>query len=380
MLKFVVAPDSYKGSLTSIQVGQIIARGISEEMPDAIVDIIPMSDGGEGTVDSLVMATNGQTIHFQTSGPLGEKVSAYFGVLGHRDTQTVVLEAANIMGLPMVPPDRRSPLLTTSKGLGEAILHAIENGFRKFVIGLGGSATNDGGLGFLQALGVGFYDRFDRPLEGYGRDLDKVCKVSFDGLDPRIAECDITVACDVRNPLCGQAGASIVYGPQKGATPEQVIQLDSAMGKYAQLVEGEIACSLQNAEGAGAAGGLGFAMMAIGAKIVSGAQFVEEFSGLRKKIQNADWVITGEGMSDRQTLFGKLPLHVAELAKQAGAKAVLISGSLGEDQEQLRQHFAGCFSIITRPSTLQECMENAEQYLYECTRNIVHFIKHTQKG
>jgi len=380
MIKFVVAPDSYKGSLTSIQAGQTIARGISEEWPNAIVEIIPVSDGGEGMVDSLVAATNGQTVHFQTTGPLGEKITTYFGILGQQDTQTVVLEAANIMGLTMVPPERRNPLHTTSKGLGEAILYAVERGFRKFVIGLGGSSTNDGGAGMLKALGVRFYDQFDRPLEGFGRDLEKVCKVSFDGLDPRIAECDITVACDVRNPLCGQDGASFVYGPQKGATPEQVIQLDKAMEKYALLVENELACSLQNADGAGAAGGLGFAMLAIGAKMVPGAQLVEEVSGLRQKIQDADWVITGEGMSDRQTLYGKLPFHIAELARQAGAKPILISGSIGDDYEQLRKHFAGCFSIITRPSTLQECMDNAEKNLYECVRNIVHFIKIVQNA
>jgi glycerate kinase len=384
MLRFVVAPDSYKGSLTSVQVGQTIARGVLQEIPNAEVDIIPMSDGGEGMIDSIVAATEGHKVPFQTTGPLGEKIDSYFGVFRpnhsqkEKETGTVILEAANILGLTMVPEERRNPLYTTSKGLGEAIVFAIENGYRKFVIGLGGSSTNDGGLGLLQALGVGIYDQFGLPVEGFGKDLEKIRKVDFHTLDPRIAECDITIASDVQNPLCGPKGASFVYGPQKGATAEQIIRLDQAMGTYARMVEEQIGCSVQNRKGAGAAGGLGFALLAVGGKIVAGAQLVEEITGLRQKIQCADWVITGEGKSDRQTLYGKLPLYVAELAKQTGTKSILISGSLDDEQELLRKYFAGIFSTVTRPSTLQECMENAEKNLFDCARTITRFIQTIQ--
>lgn len=238
-MRFVIAPDSYKGSLGTAQAGHIMASAILDELPGAEVMIIPMADGGEGTVEALVTATAGRIVSVRAAGPLGSPVETSFGVLGGGHGQaeeTAVFEAANIAGLTMVPADRRNPLDTTSKGLGELIMHALDLGYRRLVIGLGGSATNDGGLGLLQALGVRFYDSEGMELGGFGRDLYGVERVEYSGLDSRLQKCDIVVASDVRNPLCGQEGASMIYGPQKGASIELCALMDQAMQQYAAKV------------------------------------------------------------------------------------------------------------------------------------------------
>lgn len=373
-MRFVVAPDSFKGSLTAMQVGETMRRALLQEIPDAEVRVIPMADGGEGTVDALVRATGGWTVALQASGPHRERLDTYFGVIGDEKESAAVVEAANIFGLPIVPLEQRNPMHTTSRGMGEVILAALDRGYRKFVIGIGGSSTNDGGLGMLCALGARFTDRNGRTAEGFGWELAQLVEVDLADLEPRLSECRITVACDVTNPLLGVHGASFIFGPQKGATPEQVMELDQALCTYADLVEAQLCLHLRERPGAGAAGGLGFALMAIGAEIVPGAKVVEEVTSLKKHVANADWVLTGEGRSDGQTLFGKLPFHVAQLAREVGKEAILISGSLGEDSEQLIGHFAGCFSVVRGPSTLQWCMEEAEYNLYECTRNVARLL------
>ncbi|GCL70877.1 MULTISPECIES: glycerate kinase [Paenibacillus] len=374
MMKIVVAPDSFKGSLTAVQVGNIMARALLQEIPSAEVNVIPMADGGEGTVDALVKATDGSIVRLQVTGPRGERVDTYYGVITDQGEPAAVIEAANVIGLPMVPKEHRNPLHTTTRGLGEVIRSALDQGYRRLIIGLGGSSTNDGGLGLLIALGARFTCKDGRAAEGYGRELGQLAEADLKGLDPRLADCRITIASDVTNPLLGPEGASHIFGPQKGASPEIVLQLDKGMKSYADLLEARMSLSLRDQPGAGAAGGLGFALLALGANMVPGARLVEEMSGLKQRIDEADWVMTGEGRSDGQTLFGKLPYHVAQLAKEAGKEAILISGSLGDGSERLTPHFAGCFSVVRGPSTLEECMEDAENHLFQCTLNVARLL------
>lgn len=372
-MRILIVPDSYKGSLTAVEVADTMASAVLAEMPDAEVRRLPLADGGEGTVDALVTAQSGRIVPIEVTGPLGERSKAYYGVIG----SMAVLEAANMCGLTMVPSERRNPLHTTSRAIGEAIVTALDEGFTQFTIGLGGSATNDGGMGMLSALGAKFTDKSGGILRGYGQDLAELADVDLGGLDPRLTQCRITVACDVKNPLVGAEGATFVYGPQKGATPDMCQTLDRAMAGYAGKLEASLGAaegSLRETPGAGAAGGLGFALLALGAKLVPGAQVMEELTGLREAARSADWVLTGEGRSDGQTLYGKLPIHVARVAREEGARAVLISGSLGADSELLMPEFAGCFSIVEQPSTLQDCMDNAEPLLYRCTRNVTRLI------
>lgn len=380
-MRFVVAPDSFKGSLSAAKAGEVMARAISLEMPDANVRVIPMADGGEGTVETLVSACNGELVPLEVTGPLGERVETNYGLIaGEGDEKPrVIMEAANIFGLTMVPPEQRNPLLTTSAGMGEVIKHVLDQGIRRIVIGLGGSSTNDGGMGMLGALGVEFKDQQGNALKGFGRDLEQVAFTDFTGLDTRLNDCEIIVASDVNNPLCGEDGATSVYGPQKGATPEMVVLLDGAMDRYADVVEATLGQAFRHTHGAGAAGGLGFALRAIGATIVSGAQVVGEMTNLQEHIRQADWVLTGEGKSDHQTLSGKLPYSVAQRAKEAGKKVLLISGSIGEGSEGLYETFTACFSIVPKPSTLEVCIAEAELNLFVCTRNIIRMINASHK-
>lgn len=380
-MRFVVAPDSFKESLSAAMAGEVMARAIKLEMPDANVRVIPMADGGEGTVETLVSACNGKLVPLEVTGPLGEQIETSYGVItGKGDEKPrVIMEAANIFGLTMVPPERRNPLHTTSAGMGEVIRHVLDQGIRRIVIGLGGSSTNDGGMGMLEALGVKFKDQHGHALKGFGQDLEQVAFTDFTDLDARLIDCEIIVASDVNNPLCGEDGATNVYGPQKGATPDMVTLLDSAMQRYADVVEATLGQVFRHTPGAGAAGGLGFALLAIGATTVSGAQVIGEMTNLQEHIRQADWVLTGEGKSDHQTLSGKLPYSVAQWAKEAGKKVVLISGSIGEGGDGLYETFTACFSIVQGPATLEECMADAEQNLFVCTRNIIRMISASHK-
>lgn len=373
-MKFVVAPDSYKGSLSSVATGRTMARAITDEMPGATVIPVAMADGGEGTVEAIVSATGGSLVPVVATGPLGEEVEACWGVSGE-DERTAVLETANIAGLAMVPESRRNPLHTTTRGLGELLASALDAGKRSFIIGLGGSATNDGGMGLLAALGVQFRDASGQPLTGFGRDLEAVRHADYSGLDPRLAECEIVAASDVRNPLCGPEGSSCIFGPQKGADDDLVRAMDAAMSRYAQVIEAHLGQSFQELPGSGAAGGLGFALRTIGASLVPGAQVVADAVRLDAKLAGADWVITGEGMSDAQTLYGKLPLYVAQAARRAGARCLLLSGSIGKEPGALYDHFDGCFSAIRRPADLATCMREAEDNVYRACREIVRVIK-----
>ncbi|RUS47815.1 glycerate kinase [Cohnella sp. AR92] len=373
MPRFVVVPDSFKGSLTSLQAGHIISDSIRKHFPDAEIDVIPVADGGEGTVEALVTAASGKLIDTKAAGPLGDETDTQFGIIGG---DTAVFELANVAGLPMVPKEKRNPYDTTTRGLGELIKQALDKGLRRLVVGLGGSATNDGGMGMLSELGVRFRDADGDLLPGYGRDVGQAVSVDFGGLDPRLAECELIAACDVKNPLCGPEGASVIFGPQKGATPEQAAELDRALLGYAGLVERELGRpALHEVPGAGAAGGLGFALLSLGFTLAPGAELIDRMAGLESRIAGSDWVITGEGRTDGQSAYGKLPYYAATLAKKHGAKAILISGSLGADYLELRELFAGCFALITEPSDLQTCMDRAVPALAACSDNVMGFLR-----
>lgn len=371
-MKIIIAPDSFKGSLSAREVGLAIKKAFKSEIPGAQIEVIPMADGGEGTLETLLFATKGKEIVVDATGPLGERRSTAYGVLG--DGKTAVIEMAQVAGLPIIPPGKRNPMLTTTYGVGELISHALDQGYRHFIIGLGGSATNDGGLGMLQALGVGFFDASGSPVKPIGASLKEIKTIDFHTLDARIRQCELTVASDVENPLCGPQGASFIFGPQKGATTEQVNQLDEGLKHYSGLIEQELNQVWQHQPGAGAAGGLGFALLALGARIVSGAKVVADATGLKSHIESADWVITGEGQSDGQTLYGKVPSFVAKLANEYGVHSVLLSGGLGDGFEQLYSLFVSCHSIVPGPVTLEQAMENAEEYLIQAARNIARLV------
>ncbi|QJD86370.1 glycerate kinase family protein [Cohnella herbarum] len=378
-MKYVIAPDSFKESLTASQVAQTISDAIRSVNPDASIVRVPMADGGEGTVEALIEAAQGTLHAADVTGPSGERCSAGYGKIkyainGGAERGTAVLEAATLFGLSMIANDKRDPYLTTTRGMGELIVQLLDQGIRSFIIGLGGSGTNDGGMGLLAALGVRFLDEKGNLLAGYGRDLAPLHSVDMERLDARLSECEILVASDVQNPLCGKEGASAVYGPQKGATPDQVEALDRALNRYAGMLEESTGSSFRDRPGAGAAGGAGFALLMIGAKIMPGAELIGSAANLRSKMNGADWVITGEGKSDNQTLFGKLPMYVARLAKESGIRTLLISGSLGSQSEQLGKEFAACFACVPRPMPLSECLEQAESNLYQTAINVIRLV------
>ncbi|UFT98665.1 glycerate kinase [Radiobacillus kanasensis] len=371
-MKIVIAPDSFKGSLTAVEAAKSIQRGIWEVDPAVQTKIMPMADGGEGTLEALLTAAEGEKVFLRCKGPLGDDVDTHYAIV---QNHTAVIECANIAGLVQVPPDERNPEVTTSYGIGEVIKNALDKGCSSFVIGLGGSATNDGGLGMLQALGMKGWDKKGKESGIFGKDLYDIDKVSFEHLDGRLQDASFQIACDVDNPLCGKNGATAVYGPQKGATAAQITQLDEALGRFASLVEEQLDTSFQVHPGSGAAGGLGFAFLSLGALLDSGAKLIAGAIGLEKEIADADLVITGEGQSDEQTLYGKAPSYVAQLAKKHHVPTILLSGSLGKGSETLHDLFIGSFAITDRPMNLEDCMAQADELLLSQTRRVIHFFK-----
>ncbi|MFC4557644.1 glycerate kinase [Virgibacillus kekensis] len=370
-MKIVIAPDSFKGSLTATEAAGKMLQAVKLVDENFKVEVKPMADGGEGTLDSLLTATTGKRVSLRCIGPLGDEMNTAYGLL---DSTTAVVECASIAGLPQVPMNRRNPDITTSYGIGEAIRNGLERGCTSFVIGLGGSAVNDGGLGMLQALGMKAWDKNGQEVGMFGKDLLHVSRISLNGLDSRLKNAKIMVACDVDNPLCGKKGATYVYGPQKGATNDQLLVYDLAMNRYAELIQSATGCELKDVPGAGAAGGLGFALLVIGAKLTSGAKLIAEKMGLEGTIRDADLVLTGEGQSDEQTLYGKAPGYVGSLAQKHGVPALLISGSLGEGRDTLAKRFTGYFSIVNKPIALEESMEQAGELLFEQTKQVVGLV------
>lgn len=363
-MRIVVAPDSYKGSVSALGVAQAMERGILQVFPDAEVRKIPIADGGEGTVEAMVSATGGQLRKSTVSGPLGEPITAQWGILG--DGKTAVIEMAAASGLPLLTKEQRDPLSATTYGTGELMRAALDAGLRKIIIGIGGSATNDGGTGLARAFGVRFTDADGKELPAGGAALARLQQIDMKGLDPRLLETEIIVACDVDNPLCGARGASAVFGPQKGATPAIVAQLDAALAHFAACARDATGRDVAELPGAGAAGGLGAGMMFFTpAKLRPGVEIVLDAVGFADLVKDAAFVITGEGRTDFQTAFGKAPVGVAKVAKQFKVPVFCLSGGLGEGSDDvLAQGIDAVMTICDKPMTLEECM-NAGEALIE---------------
>ncbi|EGT4383786.1 glycerate kinase [Cronobacter malonaticus] len=368
--KIVIAPDSFKESLSAMDVAKAIEAGFREIYPQAHYVCVPMADGGEGTVEAMVAATGGQIITTPVTAPLGNKVDGFFGLLG--DGETAVVEMAAASGLHLVPAAQRDPRITTSYGTGELILAALERGVKAIIIGIGGSATNDGGAGMMQALGARFLDGEGHELAPGGAALAGLERLDLSALDPRLAQVSVTVACDVDNPLCGEKGASAVFGPQKGATPAMVTELDAALRCFGEQLEAVTGKTIISAPGAGAAGGMGAALLGmLNAELRPGIEIVIESLGLAQAVRDADLVITGEGRLDSQSIHGKTPIGVARVAKQFQRPVVAIAGSLTPDYQIVHEHgIDAAFSVIDRIVTLQEALDDAERNLRVTARNV----------
>jgi glycerate 2-kinase len=369
-MKIIIAPDSYKESLTALKVADAIERGFKRILPDANYIKIPMADGGEGTVQSLVDATGGKVIHKTVTGPLGEPVEAFFGMLG--TGKTAVIEMAAASGIHLVPPEKRNPLITTTKGTGELILAALDYEVNHIIIGVGGSATNDGGSGMAKAFGARFLDKSGIEICDGGGALGELATIDLSKLDTRLASIKIEVACDVDNPLTGENGATAIFGPQKGATKEMVTLLDKNMSHYARIIERDLNRKINDVPGAGAAGGLGAGLLAfLPSELKRGVDIVNSATRLSNLVQNADLVITGEGKIDHQTIFGKTPIGVAKIAKKFGVPVIAIAGNVSLDSDVVFQHgIDALFSIVPGVISLDDAFKNAEQYLEKTAANI----------
>jgi len=370
-MKIVISPDSFKESLTAKEVCLAIETGFKRVFPEATYCLVPVADGGEGTVQSLVDATQGEILNLQVTGPLSESVDAFYGLLGD-GSHTAVIEMAAASGLHHIPEHLRDPKLTSSYGTGELIKAALEHGVTKIIIGLGGSATNDGGIGMLSALGVSFLDKDNQNIVANGAGLQHIKSINIDGLDARLSNCEILVACDVDNPLCGNHGASHVFGPQKGATSEDIQLLDDALKHYGDCIKQQFNIDVLNQAGAGAAGGMGAALMAFtNAKLKPGIDLVLEAVRLNHYMDKTDLVITGEGRIDNQTIYGKTPMGVAKIAKQFDIPVIGIAGSLGKDHQAVY----GCgvdavFAAIPGAISLQQAFAEAHENVANIAENI----------
>ncbi len=369
-MKIVIAPDSFKESLSALNAALQIRDGFRAIYPDAEYVVLPVADGGEGTVDALVAATGGRRLARRVAGPLGDEVEAFYGVTG--DGAVAVVEMAAAAGLELVPPGARNPLVTTSYGVGQLVRAALDDGARRFVIGIGGSATNDGGAGMLEALGVRLLDAGGAELARGGGALSDLERIDLSGLDSRLAECLIEVACDVDNPLIGPHGASAVFGPQKGATPEMVRVLDANLAHYAAVIERTIGKSVADMPGAGAAGGLGAGLHAfLGARLRPGVEIVLSAVEMDRFVADADLVITGEGRLDGQTVHGKTPIGVASVARRHKKPVIAIAGSLGQGFEAVYDYgVSAAFSVAPRPCSVAEAFAEAAANLRNTARNV----------
>ena len=374
-MRVVVAPDSYKGSVSAIGVAEALERGVRKIFPSAQVCKVPIADGGEGTVEALVAATGGKLQYSQVQGPLGETLTAHWGILG--DGKTAVIEMASASGLPLVPKEKRDPRITTTYGTGELIRAALDAGLRRIIIGIGGSATNDGGTGMARALGAKFLSGEGAELPQGGGALAKLQTIELTGLDPRLQETEITVACDVDNPLCGVRGAAAVFGPQKGATPEMVQELDAALLHFAGCARDATGRDVASLAGAGAAGGLGAGLLYFTqAKLKPGVEIVLEAVNFAELVKDAAFVITGEGRTDFQTAYGKAPVGVAKVAKQFNVPVFCISGGLGEGSDDvLAQGIDAAMSICSRPLSLEECMRDGEILIEEAATRLCRILR-----
>jgi glycerate kinase len=374
-MKIVIAPDSFKGSLTARQAAEAMEEGFRRVFPDALYELVPMADGGEGTVQSLVDATGGRLLTARVTGPAGKPVEATFGILG--DEKTAVIEMAAASGLPLASAAERNPLWTTTFGTGELIRAAFDAGARRLIVGIGGSATNDGGAGMAQALGARLLDAAGNELPYGGGSLGRLHQIDASGLDRRIAETKTIVACDVDNPLTGPRGASAVYGPQKGATPEMVHTLDANLAHYAALLQRDLGKDVATVPGAGAAGGLGAGMMAfLGAELRRGVDIVLDATCFRGRLDGASLVVTGEGELSRQTAFGKTPMGVARASKERGLPVFALAGTIAPDAGDIREvGIDAAIAIVPGPKSLDEAMREARVLVADAAERLARIIR-----
>ena len=374
-MRILVAPQALKGSLTAAETGQAIEQGVHAILVDAETTVIPVADGGEGTVQALVDAMGGQIVHTTVTGPLSTPVDAFLGLLS--DRTTAVIEMAACAGLPLIPPAQRNPLITTTYGVGELILFALEKGYRHFILGIGGSATNDAGAGMAQALGATLLTAQGTAIERGGAALTTLAHIDISSLDSRLADCTFRVACDVTNPLCGPEGASAVYGPQKGATPAMIEQLDAALAHFAAIVEQDLHLSVASFPGAGAAGGLGAGLLTfLGAQLEPGTRIIFAMLHLADHIAHSDLVITAEGQIDAQTAYGKSISAIASLADKYAVPVLALAGSLAEGHERL--YDLGVTAIVPLPPgpmTLQDSIQQAERLTRTATARAMRIVQ-----
>lgn len=374
-MKILIAPQSYKGSISAIKVAEAIKEGALNIFPSIESLIIPVADGGDGTLETLVESTSGTIHNSNATGPLGNSIPIIWGTLG--DSKTAIIEMARISGLALVPQNKRNPYYTTSYGLGEIIKEALDLGYRKFIIGIGGSATNDGGAGMAQALGAKLTDANKKSIDFGGLALNEITKIDISGIDPRINESEILVACDVNNPLCGPNGASFVYGPQKGASPKMVKTLDDALYHFGSQLISDTGINIMEIEGSGAAGGIGGGMLGfLNAKLKPGVEIVLDTLDFDKSLKNVDLVITGEGQIDFQTVFSKAPIGVAKHAKKYNIPVIAICGSLGENYQDVHSHgIDAVIPIIPKPMDLKKASDNAYELIKNTSEQIFRILK-----
>lgn len=372
---FVLAPDSFKESMTAKEVCLAMEKGLRKAFPDARYVHVPMADGGEGTVQALVDATGGRLCALEVTGPLGEPVTAQYGLLG--DGETAAIEIASASGLQQVAPDRRNPLQATTYGTGELIRACLDRGVRRIIVGIGGSATNDGGAGMAEALGARFLDAAGRPLPRGGGSLGELARIDVSGLDPRLRQARLIVACDVDNPLCGERGASRVFGPQKGATAAMAERLDAALAHYAETARRQLGRDVRDVPGAGAAGGLGAGLLLFTqAELRRGVEIVIDYTGLREKVAAADVVFTGEGGIDFQTKFGKTPHGVAQVAKAAGKRVIAIAGTIGDGADALyAEGIDAIFGIAPGPAALPQLLKGGPRNVERACESIGRLLR-----
>ena len=369
-MKIVIAPQEFKESLRGIEIAQAMREGVSRVWPDAETLLVPVADGGDGTLQSLVDASDGKVMTATVDDPLGRPIEAVWGALG--DGRTAVIEMARSSGLALLKPEERDPLVTTTCGVGQLMSLALDAGYRHLIIGIGGSATNDGGAGMAQALGANLLDADGTELVRGGGALANLGRIDVSGLDSRLADTKIDVACDVNNPLCGETGAAEIFGPQKGADAETVAYLDDALQRYGELLQRDLGRDVMEVPGAGAAGGLGAGLMAFtGAQLRPGADIVIDALDLDTRLEGASLVIVGEGQTDRSTVFNKAPVAVAQRAKARGIPTVAISGSLGDGFEQIHDHgIDAAFSILDHCMTLEDAMSGTAELVADATEQV----------
>jgi len=379
-MNVLILIDSFKGSLSSVECGNAAAEGIKAAFPESETTVLPIADGGEGTLDALLQGLGGKEVTLLATGPLGKKIPCRYGIL---PDGTAVMEVATVAGLPLVSQEERNPMNTTTFGVGEKILDALNQGCRRFLFGIGGSATNDGGVGMLSALGFEFLDENGNPIPLGGKGLSALSSIRAEKADPRLSECTFHVACDVDNPLLGKNGCSAIYGPQKGATEEMVRELDRSLAKFSRLTKKLFPQADENKKGAGAAGGIGFAFQSyLGGTLQNGISLILDQIGAEKEMKKADIVITGEGRLDGQSVMGKAPAGVAAAAKKMGKTVVAFSGCIGKDAKKLND--AGIdayFAIPKGAAKLEELMdkETAYQNLKDTAEQAFRLIRAAKK-